>query len=124
MSADATTVPAPAGDTHADEHHGATDGLFVKTAIILAIITAIEVAWSYLPWSDWGDGTAMVLIEVGGLIIMMGVKFVIVASVFMHLRFDSKVLTRVFYAGLALAIAVYVGTLATFEFFTGGHSWN
>jgi cytochrome c oxidase subunit 4 len=122
MSADATTLPGQASEAHAHEHHGPTDKKFVTTALILAAITAVEVAWSYLPWGDWGHGFAIVFAEVGGLLIMMAVKFYIVASVFMHLKYDSKVLTRVFYAGLALAVAVYLAVLATFEIFSGGLS--
>jgi hypothetical protein len=40
----------------------------------------------------------------------------------MHLKFDHKILTRIFYAGLFLAIAVYLAVLATFEIFSGGLS--
>ena len=96
-------------------HHGATDKLFVQTAIILAAVTAVEVAWSYLPW---GDGAAMTVLEVGGLLAMMGFKFYMVASVFMHLKWDSKLLTGFFYFGLGLAVAVYLIMLAAFEFFS------
>ncbi len=123
MSADATTAPGPTtSGAHepAGEHHGPTDRLLWKIAGILAIITAVEVAWSYLPWSDWGDGFALLFAEVGGLLIMMAVKFFVVAWYFMHLKFDSQVLTRVFYAAIALAVGVYVATLATFELFGGG----
>jgi cytochrome c oxidase subunit 4 len=120
MSADATTLPRTV-DVH-DDHHTPKDALFIKIAVILAVITGVEVAWSYLPWSDWGEGGAIVFAELGGLLIMMAVKFYIVAAFFMHLKFDSKILTRVFYAGLALAIAVYLAVLATFEIFTGGLS--
>jgi hypothetical protein len=35
----------------------------------------------------------------------------------MHLRFDSRLLTMVFYFGLVLAVVVYIVALATFEFF-------
>ena len=122
MSADANTVTVPHTADHTDGHAHPTDKLFVKTAIILAAVTAVEVAWSYLPWDDWGDGKALYLFEVGGLLAMMGFKFFVVASVFMHLKFDSKILTRSFYAGLALAVAVYMAVLATFEFFTGAGS--
>lgn len=97
------------------EHHGATDKLFVQVAIILAVVTAVEVAWSYLPW---GDGTAMVALEIGGLLVMMAFKFYMVASVFMHLKWDSKLLTGFFYFGLVLAVGVYVVALAAFEFFS------
>ena len=47
----------------------------------------------------------------------MAIKFVIIAAFFMHLKFDSKILTRVFYAGLFLAAGVYVAALATFRIF-------
>jgi cytochrome c oxidase subunit 4 len=47
----------------------------------------------------------------------MAIKFVMVALHFMHLKFDSKVLTRVFYSGLLLAVTVYVAALSTFRIF-------
>ncbi|MBK6855849.1 MAG: cytochrome C oxidase subunit IV family protein [Microthrixaceae bacterium] len=122
MTADANTVTIAADVAHGDGHAHPTDKLFVKTAILLAVVTAVEVAWSYLPWDDWGDGRALYLLEVGGLLAMMAFKFFVVASVFMHLKFDKKLLTGAFYAGLFLALAVYLGVLATFEFFTGGGS--
>ena len=51
------------------------------------------------------------------LLIMMVVKFFIVAAWFMHLRFDSNLFTRVFVSGIVLAVGVYIAFLATFEFF-------
>lgn len=93
-------------------HHGPVDSYYVRIAVALAVITAVEVAWSYLPW---GDGTLVTVAEVGVLLLLMVIKFVVVASNFMHLKFDDKVLTRVFYAGLVLALGVYLGALTTFE---------
>ena len=52
------------------------------------------------------------------LLILMAIKFVSVVSVFMHLKFDNKIFSWCFYAGLILALAVYIATLATFQFFT------
>jgi len=51
------------------------------------------------------------------LLIMMVVKFVMVVSYFMHLKFDNKVFSYLFYAGLALAVGVYIVFLSTFKFF-------
>jgi cytochrome c oxidase subunit 4 len=48
---------------------------------------------------------------------LMVVKFVTVVSYFMHLKFDNKLFTYLFYSGLLLAISVYCGFLATFKFF-------
>jgi cytochrome c oxidase subunit 4 len=35
----------------------------------------------------------------------------------MHLRFDNRIFTWLFYAGLFLAVGVYVAALLTFKYF-------
>jgi cytochrome c oxidase subunit 4 len=47
----------------------------------------------------------------------MVVKFVMVVSYFMHLKFDNKIFSFLFYVGLALALFCYIVALATFKFF-------
>ena len=54
------------------------------------------------------------------LLILMAIKFVTVVSLFMHLRFDNKIFSWLFYSGLFLAVFVYVVALLTFRFFDGG----
>jgi len=93
-------------DSHAQ--HGSSDKQYVIIALILAALTAIEVSTYYI---DFGP------LFMPTLFVLMIVKFVIVASYFMHLKFDNKIFTYLFYSGLLLAIAVYVGALATFKFF-------
>ncbi len=51
------------------------------------------------------------------LLIMMAAKFLIVVSFFMHLKFDNKLFSVLFYMGLGLAVFVYAVALATFHFF-------
>ena len=103
-----------AAEQHAVEHpddghaHGATDGQYILIALILAVITAAEVSLSYI---DVGP------IFIPALLVMMAVKFVIVVSYFMHLKFDNRIFSFLFYSGLLLALGVYVLALATFEFF-------
>lgn len=104
---------------HEEGHAHPTDQVFVKTALILTVITAVEVAWSYLPMWDGATGMKSVL-EIGGLLIMMMVKFFIVANVFMHLKYDKPLLGRTFYFGFVIAVLVYVAALATFEIFGSG----
>ena len=101
--------PAHDDPAHGDHAHGASDLQYVIIAAILAGITALEVLISY--------------IEIGPLflpvlLILMAIKFVTVVSFFMHLKFDNKIFTWMFYSGLFLAIGVYVAALATFHFFT------
>jgi cytochrome c oxidase subunit 4 len=54
------------------------------------------------------------------LLILMVVKFVTVVSLFMHLKFDHKLFSWLFYSGLFLAVFVYLAALMTFRFFDGG----
>ncbi|MFM8847536.1 MAG: cytochrome C oxidase subunit IV family protein [Actinomycetota bacterium] len=93
---------------HADEHHGASDKQYVIIALILAALTAIEVSTYYV---DFGP------LFMPTLFVLMTVKFVVVVSYFMHLKFDNKLFSYLFYSGLILALAVYIGALSTFKFF-------
>jgi cytochrome c oxidase subunit IV len=96
-------------ETHADAHeHGMSDAGYIKIAIILALITGLEVSTYYV---DFGP------LFMPALLIMMVVKFVMVVSYFMHLKFDSKIFSFLFYVGLGLALFVYITALATFKFF-------
>ena len=97
-----------AGHAEHGENHGASDKQYIVIALILAVLTAIEVSTYYI---DFGP------LFMPTLFVLMIVKFVIVVSYFMHLKFDNKLFSWLFYSGLILAIAVYVGALATFKFF-------
>ena len=77
-------------------------------ALILAAITALEVSTYYV---DFG------WLFMPALMIMMVIKFVMVVSYFMHLKFDNKLFSWLFYTGLVLAVGVYCAALATFKFF-------
>jgi cytochrome c oxidase subunit IV len=88
----------------AHDHHPAPR-TYVKIAIILAIVTAIEVAFSYIPDADPG-------LIVTGLVVMAFVKFALVALYFMHLRFDNRLFRRLFVTGIILSLIVFAVYLA------------
>ena len=94
-------------NTH-DTEHGMSNAGYVRIALILAAITALEVSTYYV---DFGP------LFMPALMIMMIVKFLMVVSYFMHLKFDNRLFSWLFYAGLILAIIVYVIALSTFKFF-------
>ena len=94
---------------HDGEEHW-TDLKYVQLALALAVITAIEVALSYMV-DDLGKAFLPLLL------ILMLVKFFAVVLFFMHLHFDSKLFSLMFYMGIGFAITVYVGALMTFKFF-------
>lgn len=81
---------------------------YVRIALILGIITALEVSTYYVNFGP---------LFLPALLIMMSIKFVMVVSYFMHLKFDNKLFSMMFYSGLILAIGVYAAALATFKFF-------
>jgi cytochrome c oxidase subunit IV len=63
---------------------------------ILTVITAVEVALFYIP--------ALAPVLVPSLLLLSAGKFLLVVMFFMHLKFDSRVFSGVFLAGMALAI--------------------
>ena len=54
-------------------------------------------------------------IEITLLLVLMAIKFVVVAANFMHLKFDDKLLTRIFYSGLFLAVVVFVSAPSSLQ---------
>ena len=89
------------------------DKVYVLTAIFLAVLTIIEVLTYAAPdFPVWADELVVPV-----LMILMAVKFFTIVYVFMHLKFDSKIFSFLFYTGLGLALFVYITALATFKFF-------
>ncbi|MEY4366377.1 MAG: hypothetical protein RLZZ305_1721 [Actinomycetota bacterium] len=104
-----TTQTEQHGAGHdADHGHGLTDAGYIRIALILAAITALEVSTYYV---DFGP------LFMPALLTMMVVKFVMVVSYFMHLKFDNRLFSLLFYVGLGLALFCYIAALATFKFF-------
>jgi cytochrome c oxidase subunit IV len=83
----------------------------VKVAVVLAIVTAFEVAIYYV--------TAIGDLLVPMLLAFAFIKFFLVATWFMHLKFDSHLFRRLFVAGLILALLVFGVVLWNF-FARGG----
>jgi cytochrome c oxidase subunit 4 len=105
-------APEPSGDEIHDAHDHPTDRKYVQVAIVLALVTALEVATYFVKMP--GE------VLIPALMVMMVFKFFYVAAWFMHLRFDSPLFTKFFVTGLVLATAVYGVTLTVFEFWTKG----
>ena len=99
---------APTGHDSHDEHAGHGNSHYYLVALALAVLTGLEVLLSYVD-----IGAAFMPL----LMILMMIKFIMVVLEFMHLRKDAKVFHYLFWSGFLLAIAVYIGFLATFKFF-------
>ena len=111
MSATDMTATGTHVDAHDDhEHDHPSDKKYVIIALILAVLTAVEILMFVFEDDLPRDGVKL------GLVFLMIVKFWIVGAYFMHLKFDNAILAQLLVAGLVLAIAVYFIMLSTFEF--------
>ena len=108
--------PAPPAELEAGEghgallHHGASHEhpspvKYVGIAVLLAVITALEVGLYYI---NMPEG-----LLVAFLMVLAVLKFSLVAAFFMHLKFDSPMLRRLFITGIILAGVVYTVVLFT-----------
>lgn len=108
------TRQADAGLEHESDHDGGhvdhSDWYYGKVALTLALITGLEVAISYMH-----IGKAYMPI----LLTLMTIKFFSVVMIFMHLKFDNKLFSWLFYTGLGLALGVYLTVLLTLHVFNG-----
>jgi len=102
MSAEATIM-------NEHEHHGshASPGFYWAIGAVLGVITAVEVAIFYIP--------ALSGVLVPLLLVLSAAKFTLVVMFFMHLKFDSKIFSGLFLAGLVLATFMTVALIILFQ---------
>ena len=89
----------------ATQHEHASIGTYVRVAVILCIVTALEFTVIYI--------RRLTPILLPLLLVLSAGKFALVVMFYMHLRYESRVLTFLFVAPLVLAtvLAVAVTTL-------------
>jgi len=80
--------------------------LFVQIAMVLAVITGVEIVLVYMPFMKW--------LIVSSLVVLSAVKFLFVIFVFMHLKWDKAFCTILFFIGLILALGTAAALLALF----------
>src|SRR5688572_16168953 len=91
-------MSAPAATAHSAHDHGHEESkfaIYVQIAMLLAVITGVEIIGVYLPFARWFIITSLVVLSV--------VKFLFVIFYFMHLRWDKPFCTILFFIGLVLA---------------------
>ena len=103
MSAHAPTASA-ADHGHHDE--SSKFQIYVQIAMLLAVITGVEIIGVYLPFAKWIIVTSLVVLSV--------VKFMYVIFFFMHLRWDKPFCTILFFIGLILATGTVWALLLLF----------
>jgi cytochrome c oxidase subunit 4 len=106
-------------EPHADVDHQSmgiekehpTWSTYWKVAVILTLITGVEVWIYYIP--------AFVVSRafVPSLLIMSAIKFITVVAFYMHLRYDHKLFRALFIGPLLIAATTIVGLMFLFGVF-------
>ena len=90
------------------EHEHPTWSTYWKVALILTLITVVEVWIYYIP------AFVASRLFVPSLLIMSAVKFVTVVLFYMHLRYDHRLFRALFTGPLIIAMITLVGLLFLF----------
>ena len=83
-----------------------TPRTYVAIAVILAVITGVEVGIFYI------EAIKGALVPI--FIVLSVVKFILVAMFYMHLKFDERLFSWFFVGGLTLATFVILALMALF----------
>lgn len=94
-----------AHEEHEQHDHVPT---YIKLAALLFVITAAEVGILYIALPD--------ALMYGGLYALAAIKFGLVVAVFMHLKYDNKLLTGIFFSGFTVALATMVAMIALISY--------
>jgi cytochrome c oxidase subunit IV len=95
------------GEAHAEEHHHPGWSTYWKVALILTVITIVEVWVYYTPFTESR-------LFAPTLLLMSAVKFVIVVMFYMHLKYDARLFRALFTGPLIVAITTVIGLLFLF----------
>lgn len=102
-------VPDEANGVRTRVHHahaGHPDPIqYVVIGLTLAFITAVEVVLYYIDLNFNLMVTTLLFLSI--------IKFMLVVGFFMHLKFDNKVFSVLFFGGLTLAITLFTVAIAT-----------
>ena len=101
------SAPSHAGSGHDHGHESSKFQIYVQIAMLLAVITGIEIVCVYLPFAKW--------LVVTTLVVLSTVKFMFVIFYFMHLRWDKLFCTILFFIGLILASGTMWALLSLFS---------
>jgi cytochrome c oxidase subunit 4 len=98
---------ADRGAAHSGGHPSPKE--YIRIGVVLAVLTALEVAASYAGVSG--------SILIPTLLILAVIKFALVVLWFMHLKFDDRRYARFFVMGLSGASILYLVVLISLRVF-------
>jgi cytochrome c oxidase subunit 4 len=110
-------------DTHTASHAGRepahpTSGLYLKVAVVLFVLTALEVLTFEAGRGGLGPALRPIFepIVVLVLVVFSGAKFVLVALFYMHLKQDPRLLANLFAFPLIIASVIIAALIVLFRY--------
>ncbi|PKL79952.1 MAG: hypothetical protein CVV27_01080 [Candidatus Melainabacteria bacterium HGW-Melainabacteria-1] len=94
--------------SHGAHEHPDHVPVYIKLAVVLSVLTGIEVAILFVALPD-----ALMLTGLYGL---AALKFGLVVAMFMHLKYDNKILTGIFFSGFTIALATMFAMVALINY--------
>jgi cytochrome c oxidase subunit IV len=98
-----------------EQAHHPADRTYLKVGAALFILTAIEIALYFVEDALASDWSFYVLI--GSLIFLSTIKFILVVMYYMHLKWDDRMFTWFFLAGLFVATAIIFAMMAMYRYY-------
>ena len=114
-------------DAHTETHSHPTWQLYVGIAVILFVLTALEVGAYEVAergvMGGFGVFVKEMVVEI--LLVLSAAKFALVAMFYMHLKQDSKIFSGLFVFPIILAALVILALLGLFVYNRGQNAiWN
>ena len=92
--------------SHSSRPGHATPLTYIRVAFVLAVITAVEVGIFYFDMPG--------PVFVGIFFILSATKFALVVMFYMHLKYDARLFSGFFLAGILLAVSMVIAVMALF----------
>ena len=92
-------------------HGHPSNRVYVLIAVVLAVITAVEVMVFYV------EALRPVIVPL--LLTLSAAKFTLVVGFFMHLKFDARLYRALFVGPLIIALAIMMAMFLLFGVFSG-----
>jgi cytochrome c oxidase subunit 4 len=101
-------VLEPHGHVAGAEAHHPGAGIYVIVAAFLCVLTAMEITVFYVP--------ALKTVVVPVLLVLAAAKFALIALFFMHLKYDSWILSALFMFGMLVAFVLLFALMLLFAY--------
>ena len=105
--------------TSHEGQHDTRHPTFKQYALVAVILFAVTIVEFLLIWDRIGIRDDLGASKVPLLVALSAFKFAIVIMFYMHLKFESRLLSGIFLAGLALAFIVGIAVLGIFFAYEG-----